>query len=248
MSGARKAFSSDSNTGYAFSSSASARGLVPRPSRLAGASGLPSASAASARRLASSDGRRLRRLGAARVRRPRRGLGDAPRRSAIAFLAFGGLAAFARRRRCCFLLGSLGRGLLARGSRRRPSGWRHAARPRSVPRGPAGVPRRVDAEGLGRPRSASRGRWTVPPAASIFSRRDFVNASATTNSATSTARRAPRILSGFVIVRTSPTARRTSWLTVSGAAFLPFGAPGRSPDSNAPRSAAAAIAPTFTTS
>jgi hypothetical protein len=74
-----------------------------------------------------------------------------------------------------------------------------------------------------------------------------VNASATTKSGTSSSP-APRILSGFVIVRTSPTARSTSWFTVSGAAFLPLAVPGMSPDSKAPRSAAAAIEPTFTTS
>jgi len=77
---------------------------------------------------------------------------------------------------------------------------------------------------------------------------DLVKASATTKRAVESSP-LPRILSGFLSVRTSPTARNSSWLTVTGAAFFGLlAAPGISPPSKAPRSAAAAIAPTLTTS
>ncbi len=84
---------------------------------------------------------------------------------------------------------------------------------------------------------------TLPPAASILARADPVNASATTNSGVDSSP-APRILSGLFRVRTSPTARRMSWLTVTG--VLAEALPPSS--SNAPASASAPIAPMFTTS
>jgi hypothetical protein len=86
---------------------------------------------------------------------------------------------------------------------------------------------------------------TLPPAASIFARADAVKASATTKSGIDSSP-APRILSGLFRVRTSPTARRMSWLTVTGAAFAGF-VPAIS-SSNAPPSASAPIAPMLTTS
>ena len=59
----------------------------------------------------------------------------------------------------------------------------------------------------------------MPPAASIFARADAVNASATTNSGVDSSP-LPRILSGLFRLRTRPTARRMSWLTVIWAARL----------------------------
>ncbi len=85
---------------------------------------------------------------------------------------------------------------------------------------------------------------TLPPAASIFARAEALNASATTNSGTDRSP-APRIFIGLFSVRTSPTARRMSWLTVMGAALAGFLPPS---SSNAPPSASAPMAPTLTTS
>ena len=84
-----------------------------------------------------------------------------------------------------------------------------------------------------------------PPAASILALADAVNASATTNSGVEISP-APRIFIGLLSVRTSPTARRMSWLMVTGADFDAFLASPSS--SNAPASASAPIAPMLTTS
>ena len=88
---------------------------------------------------------------------------------------------------------------------------------------------------------------TDPPAASILVRAEAVNASATTKSGAESSP-APRILSGLSRVRTRPTARRMSWLMVIGAASALALPPLGASTSNAPRSASAPIAPTFTTS
>ena len=60
---------------------------------------------------------------------------------------------------------------------------------------------------------------TVPPAASILARADALNASATTNRAVASSP-PPRTFIGRSSRRTSPAARRISWLTVIGA--VPF--------------------------
>ena len=78
----------------------------------------------------------------------------------------------------------------------------------------------------------------VPPAASIFSRALFVNASASTNSFAETSPW-PRTLSGMRSRRTRPAALSVSALTVTGVFFSCW---------SLPASIAALIAPTFTTS
>ena len=207
MSGARKALRRDSNTGQASSpegrsvssrrSSASRRSAASarRPGGLVGRR--PSA-VGRRRRLAAFAASRPRCLGGGVLapppchasRRPRRRRRRRPRRP--------------RRRR--------GRGLGSSASRGFGVGLRPWPCRASVALASAvsGVTPSAASGEDGTSRTL-----TLPPAASILTRADAVNASATTKSGTVSSP-APRILSGLLRVRTSPTARRMSWLTVIG--------------------------------
>ena len=144
------------------------------------------------RRSASAAGRRL--VGTARPRRARRRRRLRPRRPVSTAAVLG--APRPRRR----VSGGVGLG------RRRPRSLRRRAGSAAS----VGVRGRWPSVGLvGTSRTD-----TVPPAASILVRADAVNASATTNSGEPSSP-SPRILSGLFRLRTSPTARRMSWLTVT---------------------------------
>ena len=258
ISGARKAFRRDSNTG-----SRRRRRTRSRPRRLPALGGLglrrrrrrrgglAAAAAASASRRASAVG--VRRLGvhgsafrpAPRARRrSSRRVADGASASASALGRLGARprlgSALARGRRLGRGLGLGGLGVSARASG--PSALSVASWPPrdSFGRSLLAGSRPIALSGA----VGTSSTLTVPPAASIFARAEAVNPSATTNSGADSSP-SPRILSGLSRLRTSPTARRMSWLTViwAGALVLPVGLASAASASNAPRSAAAPMAP-----